>query len=56
MLNMPFDLGYASRVEECPDENQQKRVLSHSEGITYKSQSDEVAMCPRVGRMGPVKR
>jgi pimeloyl-ACP methyl ester carboxylesterase len=28
----------------------------HSEGITYKSSNNEVVMCLRVGRMGPVKR
>ena len=31
-------------------------VGTHSEGIAYKPQGGEVAMCPRVGRMGPSKR
>jgi hypothetical protein len=31
-------------------------ALPHSKGITYKPPSGEIAMCPRVGRMGPVKR
>jgi len=31
-------------------------VQAHSDGISYKSQSDEVGMCLRVGRMGSVKR
>jgi hypothetical protein len=31
-------------------------ALPHSEGIAYKPPCGEVAMCPRVGRMGPVKR
>ena len=29
-------------------------ALPHSEGIAYKPPCGEVAMCPRVGRMGPV--
>jgi hypothetical protein len=28
-------------------------ALPHSEGIAYKPAKGEVAMCPRVGRMGP---
>jgi hypothetical protein len=28
----------------------------HSEGISYKPLSDEIGMCLRVGRMGPIKR
>src|SRR3712207_8886747 len=31
-------------------------ALPHSEGIAYKPPCGEVAMCRRVGRMGPVKR
>ena len=31
-------------------------ALPHSEGIAYKPPCGEVAMCLRVGRMGPVKR
>src|SRR3954453_13179020 len=31
-------------------------ALPHSEGIAYKPSYGEVAMCLRVGRMGPVKR
>src|SRR3954449_6480197 len=30
-------------------------ALPHSEGIAYKPSYGEVAMCRRVGRMGPVK-
>jgi len=30
-------------------------ALPASEGITYKPRSGEVAMCLRVGRMGPIK-
>ena len=29
-------------------------ALPHSEGIAYKSLSGEIAMCRRVGRMGPI--
>jgi hypothetical protein len=33
------------------------RLLNrHSEGISYKPRDGEVGMCPRVGRMGPIKR
>ena len=28
----------------------------HSEGVAYKPQCGEIAMCLRVGRMGPIKR
>src|SRR3954451_16152806 len=31
-------------------------ALPHSEGIAYKPPCGEVAMCRRVGRMGPVKQ
>jgi len=31
-------------------------ALPHSEGIAYKPLCGEIAMCPRVGRMGPIKR
>ena len=31
------------------------RALPHSEGITYKPPCGEIAMCLRVGRMGPIK-
>ena len=27
----------------------------HSEGIAYKPLCGEIAVCPRVGRMGPIK-
>jgi len=30
-------------------------VLTHSEGIAYKPLCGEIAMCRRVGRMGPIK-
>ena len=30
-------------------------ALPHSEGIAYKQPCGEIAMCPRVGRMGPIK-
>ena len=30
-------------------------ALPHSEGIAYKPPCGEIAMCPRVGRMGPIK-
>jgi hypothetical protein len=30
-------------------------LCMHSEGISYKPQSGEIGMCPRVGRMGPIK-
>jgi len=31
------------------------RDRAHSEGIAYKPYYGEVAMCRRVGRMGPIK-
>ena len=31
------------------------RDRAHSEGIAYKPLCGEVAMCRRVGRMGPIK-
>jgi len=31
------------------------RDRAHSEGIVYKPLCGEVAMCRRVGRMGPIK-
>ena len=30
-------------------------ALPHSEGIVYKPPCGEIAMCLRVGRMGPIK-
>ena len=30
-------------------------ALPHSEGIAYKPLCGEIAMCLRVGRMGPIK-
>ena len=30
-------------------------ALPHSEGIAYKPPCGEIAMCLRVGRMGPIK-
>jgi hypothetical protein len=30
-------------------------ALPHSEGIAYKPPCGEIAMCPRVGRMGSIK-
>ena len=31
------------------------QALPHSEGIAYKPPCGEIAMCLRVGRMGPIK-
>ena len=31
------------------------KVMTHSEGIVYKPPCGEIAMCWRVGRMGPNK-
>jgi hypothetical protein len=32
-----------------------KPALPHNEGIAYKPPCGEIAVCPRVGRMGPIK-
>ena len=44
--NAQRKLGTHSRVAEA---------LPHSEGIAYKPLCGEIAMCLRVGRMGPIK-
>src|SRR4051812_29781207 len=44
------------RVAKARNHARVASALPHSEGIAYKPPCGEVAMCRRVGRMGPVKR
>src|SRR5580704_18935189 len=42
------------RAVKARNRSRVAEALPHSEGIAYKPLSGEIAMCPRVGRMGPI--
>ena len=58
-------IGLPGVVEDgMPGANEQRKpgtargsppALPHGKGIAYKPPCGEIAMCPRVGRMGPIK-
>ena len=45
----------ANEQRKARNRSRVAEALPHSEGTASKPQGGEIAMCPRVGRMGPIK-